>query len=87
MITAHCKIFFEVKVIPSFIFSSPAKFLNIEVITIPIIIANTGAPITSNENPPIFSPASNVDIPATTAQTIIPIPFFLTKFINIFQAS
>lgn len=53
MITAHCKIFFEVNFIP------PGKYLLAEnfgaksVIIIPVIIAATGAPISENENEPI----------------------------------
>ena len=53
MITAHCRIFFEVNFIP------PEKYLFAEnfgaksVIIIPIIIAATGAPISENENEPI----------------------------------
>lgn len=53
MITAHCKIFFEVNFIP------PKKYLLAEnfgaksVIIIPVIIAATGAPISENENEPI----------------------------------
>ena len=65
---------------PSFILSSVAKFGIKRVIIIPINIANTGAPITSSENPPIERPPMKVAIPAITIHNNKPNVFFFKKF-------
>ena len=82
IITAHCKIFFEVKVTPCFILSPEESFGKTSVIIIPISIANTGAPTTSKLNEPILSFAKKVDSPAIKAHTKIPGDFFFINSIN-----
>ena len=83
MITAYCKIFFEVKVIPAFILFDGARVGNIAVISIPIIIAKTGAPIISKEKEPISRPDKKVETAATATAINIPGPFVLKNSIDI----
>ena len=82
IITAHCKIFFEVKVTPCFILSLDESFGKMSVIIIPINIANTGAPTTSKLNEPILSFAKKVDSPAIKAQITIPGAFLFINSIH-----
>ena len=72
MMTAYCNIFFDVNVTPAFIDWDEAKLGEIAVIIIPITMANTGAPIISKENVPIFKPDRNVEIAATMPAIKIP---------------
>ena len=79
--TAHCSIFFDVNLIPFFRFECSDREGMNRVISIPIKIANTGAPITSNEKDPAFKEASRVEIPAIRVQSIIPGSLWRKKFI------
>ena len=76
------KIFLDVNFTPVAIFSDGANFGKTSVISIPISIANTGAPIISKLTLPIFRPAKKVAMPAITTHTRIPKPFFLIKLIS-----
>jgi hypothetical protein len=71
-ITAYCRIFFEVNLMPE---SNLFVFLINRAIIIPIIIAITGLPIMGK-----FFP-SNHDGIAIIKQSAYPSPFFLIKFI------
>ena len=79
IITAYCKIFFDVNVMPAFMLSEGANFGNSAVIIIPIMIAKTGAPITSKEKFPMVRPDRKVETAATVAAIAIPGPL---DFIN-----
>ena len=81
MTTAHCNIFFEVNLIPPDSAERPASLGNISVSIIPRSIAITGAPIRSNENPPMFIPPASVATAAITAHTAIPGIIDLSFFI------
>ena len=81
MITAHCRIFLDVNLIPSFNVSLAASFGQINVIIIPIRIPNTGAPIISKEKLPAWILHKRVAMAASTIHRPIPNPFFLIKFI------
>ena len=86
IMTAHCKIFLDVNLTPSFscsLFTSPSL---IKVIIIPIKMENTGAPMTSKEKPPTDRVAKKVATPAIIAHNKIPIPFDLTNFIFIISS-
>ena len=83
MITAYCRIFFEVKVTPAFALSDEARVGKIAVIIIPIIIEKTGAPIISKEKEPIVRFDRNVEIAATRAAITIPGPLVFIKFIDL----
>ena len=67
---------------PDFILSDDAKLGIIAVIIIPMMIANTGAPIISKEKEPNFRSDRNVETAATTAAIKIPRPFVFTKSID-----
>ena len=81
MMTAHCKIFLDVNLIPSFILSSDASLGRQSVINIPNKIAKTGAPMTSIEKLPMDNLASTVAMAAMTVQITMPSPFFFKKII------
>lgn len=82
IITAHCNIFLDVNLIPPANVDYFARVGEISEIIIPVIIANTGTPISSNENPPM----PNIHIisakAAIIAQSNIPPQFFLINVIN-----
>ncbi len=77
IITAYCNIFFDVNVTPAFIESEDAKLGKNAVIIIPIIMANTGAPMISKEKEPILRLERIVEVAATAAAIAIPRPLFL----------
>jgi hypothetical protein len=81
IITAHCKIFFEVNLIPFFSRSFDDNEGNKSVISIPVSIEKTGAPITSNENEPVESLERNVDIAAIIMHNPTPQNLFLINVI------
>jgi len=81
MITAHCRIFFEVNLIPVASLFEVEKFGFIKVTIIPIRMAKTGAPMISKEKPDTLKLENRVAIAAIIRHVRIPNPFFLKKVI------
>lgn len=83
IITAHCKIFLEVNLIPPTSIGVCVNFGDMSEIIIPIKIEITGTPTSSRENLPMLSVHKNSASAAITAHNSMPPQFFLINVINI----